>query len=464
MAENIFGITHTGRMRDNNEDAFISEKISEGFLLACVIDGVGGYEGGEVAADIARQTILSHFQNVSNDVTRQMKGALLQANRNIYNQKQQGNGNQQMACVLTLAIIDLQQNQFHYAHVGDTRLYLLRDGSLIKLSRDHSFVGFLEDSGRLSEKEAMTHPKRNEINKALGFDEQIEVKDDYIETATSPFLPGDTLMLCSDGLTDLVNAEAMLRMLNGKTSLKQKAEALIGAANEAGGKDNITVVLVSNNNKKNRSEATKPVLIKKNKAPEVATEKKETHEPATVHRKTSSAVVWVLALVCILLAAAAIWLWAKQNRSGSTQTKNAENTYIPNAAEKAFTDSVLLSAGLVTLPASNDAIVIGDTIDIYQDSLHINGNGTILQADSAFKGPVFRVSANCKHFVLENVHFQNFENAVLMEGEGLVLRKVVFENTPWPVQHKLSLPSGNSLSGDLIYFFRPSTDSIPSNQ
>ena len=72
-----------------------------------------------------------------------------------------------MACVLTLAMIDIDNNQFYYAHVGDTRMYLLRDQSLVKVTKDHSFVGFLEDSGRLSEKEAMSHPKRNEINKAL---------------------------------------------------------------------------------------------------------------------------------------------------------------------------------------------------------------------------------------------------------------------------------------------------------
>ena len=104
-----------------------------------------------------------------------------------------------MACVLTLAVVDIEKNKFYYAHVGDTRLYLFRDNTLVKVSKDHSFVGFLEESGRLTEEAAMQHPKRNEINKALGLGVKFSASDDYIETGESPFLPGDLLLLCSDG-------------------------------------------------------------------------------------------------------------------------------------------------------------------------------------------------------------------------------------------------------------------------
>ena len=249
MAENFFGITNTGKVRDNNEDTFIAERLPNGWVLACVIDGVGGYEGGEVAADIARTTILQELQQPSQDVLAAMRRSMQLANQNIYNEKLRGKGNNQMACVVTLAVVDVENNQFSYAHVGDTRLYLLRDNSLVKVTKDHSFVGFLEDSGRLSEKEAMSHPKRNEINKALGFDVQMEAKEDYIETGSSPFLPGDMLLLCSDGLTDLVNNETMNSILAASKTLQDKSEALINAANNAGGKDNITVVLVLNDKK-----------------------------------------------------------------------------------------------------------------------------------------------------------------------------------------------------------------------
>src|SRR5215204_3383433 len=273
MAENFFGISNTGKVRDNNEDAFIAEKLSNGWIVACVIDGVGGYEGGEVAAAIAKDTILQQLQRPVEDITQTLKQSFILTNQNIYKEKESGKGNQQMACVLTLAIVDLEKNQFHYAHVGDTRLYLLRDQSLIKVTKDHSFVGFLEDSGRLSEKEAMSHPKRNEINKALGFDAQMETDENYVETGSSPFLPGDMLMLCSDGLTDLVDNQEMTSILVSAKRLQQKGEALIKAANAAGGKDNITVVLVRNDKKPLKQRATKPVLTKKNLS---------TEEPAPV--------------------------------------------------------------------------------------------------------------------------------------------------------------------------------------
>ena len=140
---------------------------------------------------------------------------------------------------------------------------LLRDNSLVKVSHDHSFVGFLEESGRLTEENAMNHPKRNEINKALGFDEEKFIEDDYVETGESPFLPGDILLLCSDGLSDMINSRTITGILSSPHSLKEKSNALIDTANLAGGKDNITVVLIENDKSPSQHEATKPV-VKKN--------------------------------------------------------------------------------------------------------------------------------------------------------------------------------------------------------
>ena len=264
MAENFFGITDRGKIRDNNEDTFIAEKIAGGKLIAaCVIDGVGGYEGGEVAARIAQECITEHLRLGTADILETLRQSIITSNERIYKENQQRNQQEPMACVLTLAVADVEGNQFHYAHVGDTRLYLLRDDTLVKVSHDHSFVGFLEDSGRLSEEEAMKHPKRNEINKALGFDPQIQSYTDYIETGTSPFLPGDMLLLCSDGLTDMVNAADITATLTSTGSLEEKGAALVIAANEAGGKDNITVVLVQNDKKPLKQKAAKPVKSKK---------------------------------------------------------------------------------------------------------------------------------------------------------------------------------------------------------
>ena len=267
MAENFFGLTDVGRQRDNNEDAFIAQSIlNKQFIMACVIDGVGGYEGGEVAAAIAKEAFLNSFfffKKGSADMIGMLRQSFLAANEKIYNEKIQSGKNSSMACVATLAIVDIKNNILYYAHVGDTRLYLLRDHSLIKVTKDQSFVGFLEDSGRLSEEEAMTHPKRNEIDKALGFNGQVMLSNDYFETGESPFLPGDLILLCSDGLTDLVTIREMTGILEKRLSLEQKAKELVAAANNAGGKDNITVVLVQNNKKPARPEMKRPVLIKK---------------------------------------------------------------------------------------------------------------------------------------------------------------------------------------------------------
>lgn len=455
MAENYFGSSDTGRLRDNNEDAFIAEKLSTGLVLACVIDGVGGYEGGEVAAEIARSTILQKTKGTSGGAVETLRNAFLEANRNICNEKAAGKGNNQMACVLTAALVDTAASQFFYAHVGDTRMYLLRDGSLVKVTKDQSFVGFLEDSGRLSEAEAMAHPKRNEINKALGFDAQIDLQEDYIETGSSPFLSGDVLMLCSDGLTDLVAAKDMAAILSASTSLQQKAAALIEAANDAGGKDNITVVLVKNDKKVPRQKATKPVLIKK-EAQKVdgapTTIKTEAAmpkllEPPSPKQKSIHPAVWAFAALSLLLALGCFWLWTKNKDLQASLPKPAAPQVL-NAGEKGLRDS--LGLALHTFSFSDTAhktIVVSDTLFIRQDSLHIKGNGLVLQGDSLFGGPAFVASANNKYLLLENVIFKDFHTALLLQGKGVQLKNVQFLNCRTSVQRNLSLPAQQRLTG-----------------
>jgi serine/threonine protein phosphatase PrpC len=263
MAKNFVGLTDTGRQRTNNEDTFIAEVLPKPFITACVIDGLGGYEGGEVAAALAREAIVNTLSRGADDIISLLKQSIIYASQSIQEAKKNPSNENynHMACVVTLSLVDIAGNKFYYAHVGDTRLYLLRDKSLIKITKDQSFVGFLEDNGRLTEEEAMQHPKRNEINKALGFDMAVDATD-YIETGESPFLPGDMLLLCSDGLTDMINSQTMTNILNSDQSLQQKATALVQSANDAGGNDNITVVLVQNDKKQIQQEAIKPASQK----------------------------------------------------------------------------------------------------------------------------------------------------------------------------------------------------------
>lgn len=467
MAEHFFGITNTGRIRDNNEDTFLAETLPNGWLVACVIDGVGGYEGGEVAAEIARETLRRKLQQISNDPQRTLRAGILEANTAIYNEKLQAQGKDQMACVLTVALVDVENNQFYYAHVGDTRLYLLRDQSLVKVTKDHSFVGFLEDSGRLTEQEAMAHPKRNEINKALGFDPQLDLKEDYIETGSSPFLPGDMLMLCSDGLTDLVNNREMTGILLSGNSISEKAQALVDAANVAGGKDNITVVIVRNSKKPLKIKATKPVLVKKNENNEavapVATEKKpKPVQPTRSKRSSRSSLVPVLAILCLLLAAACVWLFTRQSSDGDA-TNATPVAYTPNEGEKRLADSLGLAALTLSLSDSlySRQIIVGDTLFIRQDTLTINGNGTILQADSTYKGPAFLATTNNKVLILENIIFKDFASAIVLQGRGLQLRNVQFLNCAVPVQRQVLLPADQSLTGFLRDTMILRNDSLP---
>ena len=168
MAEYFYGITDKGKRREKNEDTFFArEIINKRFLVACVIDGVGGYRGGDIAAGIARSVIMKNLETLSEDVIETLRQAIIAANSKITQEKKAAGKNERMACVLTCAVADIKNNKCWYAHVGDTRVYLLRDYSLVKISKDHSAVGFLEESGRLSEEEAMRHPRRNEIDKAL---------------------------------------------------------------------------------------------------------------------------------------------------------------------------------------------------------------------------------------------------------------------------------------------------------
>jgi PPM family protein phosphatase len=466
MAENFFGVTNTGRIRDNNEDAFIAEKLSNGWIVACVIDGVGGYEGGEVAAAIARETILQKLQQLPADIIQAMKESIYEANGNIYNEKLKGNGNQQMACVLTLAVVDVENNQFYYAHVGDTRLYLLRDQSLVKVTKDHSFVGFLEDSGRLSEKEAMAHPKRNEINKALGFDAQIAMKEDYVETGSSPFLPGDMLMLCSDGLTDLVNNSEMTSILLNKKTLQEKSESLIDAANVAGGKDNITVVVVINNKKPLKQKATKPVLTKKNGNNEevaaVATAPSTEKIPIHTNKQRGSGIVWALLFISLLLAGACYWLWTTKKELEAALPKPVVERP-RNASEKKLADSLGLASGMLNLAPSDFGtnLVIGDTLYIRQDSLHINGNGLVLQRDSAYQGPAFIATTNNRYLMLENIIFQDFATALQLNGRGVRLKNVQFRNIGSPVQRQFMLPADVAVTGMVKDTVIIQNDSLP---
>jgi PPM family protein phosphatase len=473
MAENFFGATDLGRQRQNNEDAFIAQEIPDGkYIIACVIDGVGGYSGGEVAAALAHDVILHSLNRVNGDVIQALTDALAAANQKIWEEKQSGKDHSNMACVITLALADINTNQFYFAHVGDTRLYLFRDGSLVKISHDHSFVGFLEDSGRLSETEAMNHPKRNEIDKALGFKSDISGSD-YIETGQSPFLPGDMLLLCSDGLTDLTDKETITRVLNRHDSLETVVDELIHEANHGGGKDNITVVLVKNDKSKQKHTATKPTETAKIIEPEPVVKKKPEPEKTVVFERkpvrTYKGIAILLLLIVLGLGAYIAWQYTKgrfnaQNAAPVKDTIAKPKT--PGAEEVKLQNFITQSKGRMLILADTmfkGPIVIDQPILIDRDSLHIKAKGNIvIQADSGFKQPAFEVSPKVKVVVLDSLTFQNFAIAVSGHDQAVQLKNIRFINCDVPLENNYKLPTGKPVSGNAgAAAFK--TDSTPKN-
>lgn len=472
----FFGITDTGKVRDNNEDAFIAEQVfDDKFIIACAIDGVGGYAGGEIAAEIARQSILEKFSKRSGDIISAMKESFLAANDKIVLEKQRTPELAKMACVLTLAVVDVENNQFYYAHIGDTRLYLWRDGSLVKVSKDHSFVGFLEDSGRLDEKAAMTHLKRNEINKALGFGTEINNQEGYIDTGVSPFLPGDMILLCSDGLTDMVPKEQIISVLNTQLSIKEKAGLLIEKANKNGGKDNITVVLVENTAAS--SFQAVPAVAKADEAalsqkPSIASTETRKPGPAIIDRhlkdsanvnrpRNNSAVITILSLLCLVFLSSTLYLFWKSSEeaseqpqeiaAGVTDNRNPDEVKLQDAINSLVGDTLVLVDSAYSQP-----ILLTDTLTIGQDSLYILAKGKItIKADSSFAGPAIFLLGESKHVLMEGITFDGFDVAISSPNNALALKNVQFVNCSRSVQNFFSAEDNQKVTGKVKTGFVP---------
>ncbi len=469
MAQNYFGITDIGKKRTNNEDSFIAEPLSgQGLIIACVIDGVGGYEGGEVAAKITHDVILERLGKPFSDYKKVLQECLKLANKAIDDEKIATQINERMSCVVTLVLADVPNNKFYFAHVGDTRLYLLRDNSLVKISRDQSFVGFLEDAGKLTEYEAMHHPKRNQINNALGFLKEINA-DNYIETGESPFLPGDIIMLCTDGLTDLLDNAAMNNILCSEKGLQTKAENLVSAANDAGGKDNITVVLVQNDKPVTVHTPTQGQALTRNvqgneiySATTMNTNNNpESEKSISAPKPKNRGVVNLLKLLFLLIIAASGWL-VYQNFYNAKQHKKEQQGLViktdRNPQEQLLLDSITHTTTkevFILNQAGSLPIVVSDSINLNNDTLHIIGNGVTIVADSTYKGPAFILSSNCKHIIFDSLTIQNFDVGIIANNKALVLRNVQFKNCRVPVQYQFLFkdrPVVNGRFADTVFY------------
>jgi serine/threonine protein phosphatase PrpC len=234
------GASDPGRVRSNNEDAFHMD-AERGIFL--VVDGIGGQAAGEKAAEIAVQRVRARLERQTGTVEQRVREAITMANNEILRAARANPEFDGMACVLTLAVVE--NGAAVAGHVGDSRLYQVRRGEIRKITHDHSPVGEREDNGELSEADAMRHPRRNEVFRDVGSEEHTPGDADFIEVTSFPFDAESALVLCSDGLSDQVgSAEIRAAVERHAGNPAGAVQELIAAANRAGGKDNVTVVVV----------------------------------------------------------------------------------------------------------------------------------------------------------------------------------------------------------------------------
>jgi serine/threonine protein phosphatase PrpC len=234
------GSSDPGQVRHNNEDAFHMD-AERGIFL--VVDGIGGQAAGEKAAEIALSRIRARLERQTGTVEQRIREAIAVANNEILKAARTHPEWRGMACVLTLAVLDNASAVI--GHVGDSRLYHVRRGVIRKITHDHSPVGEREDAGEIGEAEAMRHPRRNEVFRDVGSEEHAPDDPDFIEIQRIPFEPDAALLLCSDGLSDLITSYEIRSALERNAGNPDGAvRELIEAANLAGGKDNVTVLAI----------------------------------------------------------------------------------------------------------------------------------------------------------------------------------------------------------------------------
>jgi serine/threonine protein phosphatase PrpC len=231
----------TGLVRTTNEDRYWIDDERGVFL---VVDGVGGHAAGETAAETAVETIRDELRETRGPAEECVRRAIARANNRIFELAQNSDDLRGMACVLTLAMVD--EGEIVIGHVGDSRLYLIWNGAIRKLTSDHSPVGEGEDAGELTEEQAMLHPRRNEVFRDVGTRPHEAGDDGFIEIRHCDFKPDAAFLLCTDGLSDLLNSATIREIVERYDGDPERvAQELVEAANEAGGKDNVTALLIA---------------------------------------------------------------------------------------------------------------------------------------------------------------------------------------------------------------------------
>lgn len=229
------GDSHVGQVRKGNEDALLLRDS-----VYAVADGMGGHLAGEVASATALEPVEQLdgriFQDDTTAVTA-LRDAVIAANERVSRLAQENPDYRGMGTTLTAALVE--GRRLHVAHVGDSRAYLLRDGHFSQLTDDHTLVQHLVDEGQITREEAAHHPQRSVVTRAIGVSQDVDVDSMSLE-----LVPGDQVLLCSDGLTGVVADEVIAHTLTDTEDPDQTVQQLIQLANDAGGPDNVTVLLL----------------------------------------------------------------------------------------------------------------------------------------------------------------------------------------------------------------------------
>ena len=230
--------THPGRVRANNEDMPVLDAARGIFG---VIDGIGGKAAGEIAAATARDVILQRLARPVGSDAERVREAIAIANNEIHRRASGSADLAGMGCVITLAIVT--DDRLTIGHVGDARLYKVRPEGMRKLTRDHSPVGEREDAGEIGEADAMRHPRRNEVFRDVGTIHRDKDEQEFVDVIEEAIEPDAAILICSDGLSDMLPSAAIAHLVRRHAGAPERVvAALVAAANDAGGRDNITVV------------------------------------------------------------------------------------------------------------------------------------------------------------------------------------------------------------------------------
>lgn len=466
----ISGNTDPGKRRKENQDAWIARQLwSADKALLAVIDGVGGYTGGEKAAAIARDSIQQYMQEPKGDTLTMLREAVIFANNRIVEERKKDQFISEMCCVLTAIVADISAQCIWYAHVGDTRLYRYRNGNLQKLTRDHSFVGIREDAGEMTELEAMRHPHRNQILREVGSALHRLDDEDFMDYGREDFLPGDLLLLCSDGLTDMITGQQVATLLSASQPLHQKVNGLITLANEMGGHDNITVVLlqrqagaVKKQEKKTPApsvegkEAVTPSKAAHASLP-VADASRQVVEPVSNSPLTTDnaqspysppKLLW--AALILLLVAGAGWYFSppkkaaitvpETNRIDSNRTApvmRISHPAVPGPVIEEKIDTLRITSPLNWKYLEHYADSTGKILVLMPAKNSARGVAVNINEQSAQPGDTL---------LIKNIRIKNFETGIKIQIPVLLkTENLVFENTRYPFQH-LVKPDSNHTS------------------